>query len=245
MMGWDQEFLQSAVDTCTNLSGKIEDCPLFDIQSSEDYSSCELDLPNALAEENVMSALSAIPGNPMIAYGPGYAAGASAGGAMPTNSGGTTGTVVAPTLSYTPGVSLASTETYVPGGIFAQKVTSTTVSAASSTTETEVAALDVADPTATPTPSSTQAAPTTLLTTSAPVAPATAEDGAILSTEYRTHYGIDGVTVDALIWVLDLITVTGAEQVNDYVTGAAVPTGDAAAEKKKRHVHAHRRGGRF
>ncbi|KAH0122003.1 hypothetical protein KCU82_g22542, partial [Aureobasidium melanogenum] len=33
-MGWDSsDFLQSAVDTCTNASGQIQDCPLFDIQT--------------------------------------------------------------------------------------------------------------------------------------------------------------------------------------------------------------------
>ncbi|KAL5313621.1 hypothetical protein ACEPPN_018042 [Leptodophora sp. 'Broadleaf-Isolate-01'] len=235
MMGWDEAFLQSAVNTCTNLSGKIEDCPLFDIQSVSDFSSCELDLPKAIANEEVLSALPAIPGNPMIANGPGYAAGATAGGAMPTNNGGTTGTVVAPTLSYTPGVSLASTETYVPGGIFAAKV--------SSTSEAGFAALEVADPTPTPTPSPSPAQATTLLTTSAPSVPATAtEDGVAFSTEYRTHSGAGGVTVDALVWVLDLVTVTDEGTALPTQTGGVYGNG---AEKKKRHLHVHRRGGHF
>ncbi|KAH7330455.1 hypothetical protein BKA65DRAFT_59127 [Rhexocercosporidium sp. MPI-PUGE-AT-0058] len=244
MMGWDEGFLQSAVDTCTNLSGKIEDCPLFDIQSESDFSSCELSLPPAIAKEEVASGLASIPGNPMIANGPAYAGGATAGGAMPSNNGGTTGTVVAPTLSYTPGVSLASSETYVPGGIFAAKVSSTSIPAAS-VSEPGFAAAGVADPVATPTPAPipSPAQPTTLITTSAPVVPATAtEDGAAFSTEYRTRSGAGGVTVDELVWVLDLVTVTDG--------GGALPSAttsgyETEGEKKKRHMHLHRRGGRF
>lgn len=53
MMGWERPFLQSAVNNCTNLSGQIEDCPLFDIQSSDDFSSCKIKLPDALAKEAV------------------------------------------------------------------------------------------------------------------------------------------------------------------------------------------------
>ena len=235
MMGWDQDFLQSAVNQCTNLSGKIEDCPLFTIQSQSAFSSCELSLPAAIAKENVLSALSTIPGNPMIANGPGYAGGAEAGAPIPTNNGGTTGSVVAaPTLGYTPGVSLASSETYVPGGIFAAKVTSTSSpAAAAATSDSGFAAAGVADPViaATPTP----AQPTTLITTPAPIAtPSVAEgftaDGAVFTTEYKTTSGPNGVVVEALVWVLDLVTVSPD----------AVPTNQA-----KRHVHKHRRGARF
>ncbi len=53
MMGWERSFLQSAVDTCTNPSGQIEDCALFDIQSSADFSSCKIKLPDAIAKEAI------------------------------------------------------------------------------------------------------------------------------------------------------------------------------------------------
>ena len=235
MMGWDQDFLQSAVNQCTNLSGKIEDCPLFTIQSQSAFSSCELSLPAAIAKENVLSALSTIPGNPMIANGPGYAGGAEAGAPIPTNNGGTTGSVVAaPTLGYTPGVSLASSETYVPGGIFAAKVTSpSSPAAAAATSDSGFAAAGVADPVIAATPTPDQ--PTTLITTPAPIAtPSVAEgftaDGAVFTTEYKTTSGPNGVVVEALVWVLDLVTVSPD----------AVPTNQA-----KRHVHKHRRGARF
>ncbi|KAH7383534.1 hypothetical protein BKA64DRAFT_160850 [Cadophora sp. MPI-SDFR-AT-0126] len=238
MMGWDESFLQSAVNQCTNLSGKIEDCPLFTIQSQSAFSSCEIDLPAAIAKENVLSALASIPGNPMIANGPGYAAGAEAGGPMPTNNGGETGSVVHPTLSYTPGVSLASSETYVPGGIFAAKVTSTSAPAAPSkaaATSDGFFAAGVADPAA---PASQL---TTLITTPTPTITPSVDasftsDGAVFTTEYKTSSGPNGVVVEELIWVLDLVTVSEG--------AGAVETGAAGAEKK-RHVHKHRRGGRL
>jgi len=114
MMGWDEAFLQSAVNTCTNLSGQIEDCSLFTIQDSSAYGNCNITLPAAIASENVVGPLSTIPGNPVIAAGPGYADGATAGGSATT-----TVVNVAPTLSYSAGISLASSDTYIPGAIFA------------------------------------------------------------------------------------------------------------------------------
>lgn len=64
MMGWERPFLQSAVNNCTNLSGQIEDCPLFDIQSSDDFSSCKIKLPDALAKEAVSTRYASPPPYP-------------------------------------------------------------------------------------------------------------------------------------------------------------------------------------
>lgn len=79
IMGWDEAFLQQAVDTCTNLSGKIEDCPLFHIQSSSVYGTCNITLPAALADEDVVGPRSGLPGGCAIQSGPGLATGAMAG----------------------------------------------------------------------------------------------------------------------------------------------------------------------
>ncbi|KAL2067524.1 hypothetical protein VTL71DRAFT_1949 [Oculimacula yallundae] len=228
MMGWDEGFLQQAVNTCTNLSGKIEDCPLFDIQSQKAFSSCSLDLPAAIAKENVRKNLAAIPGNPVIAAGPGYADGATPGGPLPTNTGGTIGSVVAPTLSYTPGVSLAPTDTLVPGGIFAQKATSSPPAPAPAAPTP--AAINVE---AVPTPS---VQPTTLITSPTPtptLPPTTTSDGAIFSTQYATRTGSNGdIIVDAILWELDLVTITE--------TSTSVATN--AVQARGKHFHAHRRG---
>ncbi|CZS90192.1 related to glyoxal oxidase precursor [Rhynchosporium graminicola] len=238
MMGWDEGFLQQAIDTCTNPSGKIEDCPLFTIQ--EEHPTCALTLPPAIAKENVQKNLDTLPGNPVIANGPAYAGGAAAGGAMPPAN---TGPVVAvPTLSYTPGHSLASTEKFVPGGIFAQKVTSTPESEPTPTPYAmNIAAAPPPPPPVNPTtlitsPTRTPTINPTPTPTPKPTVPATTKDGAIFSTEYKTHTGANGVViVDVILWELDFVTVTDS---------AAPPatTYQARSEKPKRHIHAHRRG---
>lgn len=49
--GWDVDFLQKAVNTCTNPSGKVEDCPMFTLQSREKASQCKLDIPKEIKDE--------------------------------------------------------------------------------------------------------------------------------------------------------------------------------------------------
>jgi hypothetical protein len=83
-MGWDQTFLQDAVNQCTNLTGEIEDCPLFTIQDASTYGNCNITLPSALVSENVVGPIPTLPGNPAIASGPGYASGTDAGQAPVT-----------------------------------------------------------------------------------------------------------------------------------------------------------------
>jgi hypothetical protein len=70
-MGWESEkFLQSALDTCQNDSGRIEDCPLFNIQSDAEASKCAFKIPEVLAKENVMSDQEGIPRGVPMQYGP-------------------------------------------------------------------------------------------------------------------------------------------------------------------------------
>ena len=70
MMGWNEDFLQQAVDTCTNLSGEVEDCPLFSLQSQSDAQQCQLDLPSSIASENTTGPRQGLPGNVQVTYGP-------------------------------------------------------------------------------------------------------------------------------------------------------------------------------
>jgi Domain of unknown function (DUF1996). len=70
MAGWDPDFLQQAVDTCTNASGEVEDCPLFDLQSEDDQTKCHFDMPSQLRDENVLINERGIPGNVQIQWGP-------------------------------------------------------------------------------------------------------------------------------------------------------------------------------
>ncbi|KAG5928173.1 hypothetical protein E4U42_001179, partial [Claviceps africana] len=61
--GWPTEFLQRAIDTCTNESGRIEDCPLFNVVDHDTATSCkwETKLPAALAHEDVTGPMSTLP----------------------------------------------------------------------------------------------------------------------------------------------------------------------------------------
>lgn len=80
IMGWDEEFLRKAVNTCTNLSGLTSDCPLFTMQDPSVYGSCNLKpLPSIAAfEEEKESDLDQLPGNLAITPGPAYANGETA-----------------------------------------------------------------------------------------------------------------------------------------------------------------------
>lgn len=73
IQGWDPDFLQQAVDTCTNLSGEVSDCPLFDLQDDEAQGECRFDVPYAVKAEDVFAHPTGIPGNVPIQSGPAYA----------------------------------------------------------------------------------------------------------------------------------------------------------------------------
>ena len=66
-MGWDKDFLQSAIDQCTNLSGMIQDCPLFDIATVQEMHSCTV--PKVQVQEEVEGPLDKLPGCNAIVYG--------------------------------------------------------------------------------------------------------------------------------------------------------------------------------
>jgi hypothetical protein len=70
-MGWpSQSYLQSAVDVCTNESGMIEDCPVFNLQSTSLAQQCFLRTPAVLAAEAVSTNLANLPGHVAIQIGP-------------------------------------------------------------------------------------------------------------------------------------------------------------------------------
>ena len=106
MMGWDPKFLQSAVDTCTNPSGQVEDCPLFDLQSDDDAATCQIEIPQNIANDNPTSR-NGLAVNVPIQSGPAYATLYSVVGAnkassvVPsTSSVPVSASAVVPTLTY-------------------------------------------------------------------------------------------------------------------------------------------------
>lgn len=67
VMGWDPELLQSAVDQCTNDSGRVEDCPAFKLIPDSQAEGCMI--PPGV-DEQVSGVLSALPGCNPVQPGP-------------------------------------------------------------------------------------------------------------------------------------------------------------------------------
>ncbi|KAK3308781.1 uncharacterized protein B0T15DRAFT_118402 [Chaetomium strumarium] len=145
--GWDAEFLQQAVDTCTNLSGRVQDCPLFSLQSEERQRSCKMRIPSFVASEKVAGLIGdALPGNVPIKYGPDPVNGEPQTSSV---------SVPVPTVGYTPGTTVTGSD-YLPGGVFRES--STTTTATTTSTATKADALNDEGPTTTAAPSSPNAA---------------------------------------------------------------------------------------
>lgn len=72
--GWDVDFLQEALDTCTDESmGEVEDCPVFTGHIRRDApDDCKFDLPPKIASEDYIGPLDSLPGNVAIRPGPDY-----------------------------------------------------------------------------------------------------------------------------------------------------------------------------
>ncbi|KAL7823829.1 hypothetical protein V8C26DRAFT_383986 [Trichoderma gracile] len=114
IMGWDQDFLQQAVNTCTNPSGLIQDCPLFNVVDESVATQCHLeDMPAHLLKEDGNGPFAKLPGGGSAGSSP------SSGGhghGQPSST--PTKGAVAPTLPYQPGVTAPSKASPLPGQVF-------------------------------------------------------------------------------------------------------------------------------
>jgi hypothetical protein len=75
MTGWDPAFLQEAIDTCTNESGELSDCPLFvengPLLSEDVQRECKFRTPLGLLSENAAGLnMAKLPGGIQIQDGP-------------------------------------------------------------------------------------------------------------------------------------------------------------------------------
>jgi len=68
--GWDVDVLQKATDECTNDSGNVEDCPLFDLYTGDECQACRL--PPSV-DEPITGRLDSLPGCNPPTNGPEYA----------------------------------------------------------------------------------------------------------------------------------------------------------------------------
>lgn len=69
--GWDENFLQAAVEQCTNPSGRISDCPLFTLVDTKDQNQCKIKNPPMIASEKLSGKIGkTLPGGVTIHRGP-------------------------------------------------------------------------------------------------------------------------------------------------------------------------------
>ncbi|EUC36987.1 hypothetical protein COCCADRAFT_2113 [Bipolaris zeicola 26-R-13] len=111
MNGWDIDTLQSAVDTCTNLSGRTEDCPVFAgrLQSEQKQDSCKVEkLPKFLDSDNCAGPANGLCGNNPIQYGPEYAKPNPPSSGDKPEAKPTLSSASLPTLSYAPARSMGA-----------------------------------------------------------------------------------------------------------------------------------------
>ncbi|KAJ0160555.1 hypothetical protein CTA2_7755 [Colletotrichum tanaceti] len=215
--GWDEDFLQSAVNTCTNLSGRIEDCPIFDLQDQAATRQCEMKIPAPIVDDNITGPASILPGNARITYGDG----SSEGDDAPVSSS-TTASPTVPTLTYKPGKT--ATANPLPGEVFLEtgKIPygSASVEAVSPVPEPKSAA----EPTPTPIIEP--------IITSAPVS-SSQQSQSCVSTDYITNRN----TVSVICWVEEIVYVTAYE---DVTTTVSVTPTEPPLLRAKRHLHQHR-----
>ena len=183
IMGWQsQAFLQNALDTCTDDSGMIEACPLFDIQNETVGAECNFPMPSVLDKDNVQGPRDGLPVDVPIQYGPEPAtkypvagkSGQATSSLPPTSAPSTFSNM--PTLSYS--AANASETSTALGGIVVNKVQPSNTTAATS----PVAAAAI-----TSAPSLASAAP--------------AEPN-ILSTSYTTNGN------EVIEWVIEAVELT-------------------------------------
>ncbi|KAJ4293594.1 hypothetical protein N0V90_008877 [Kalmusia sp. IMI 367209] len=113
--GWSTDILGNAIQQCTNPSGLLSDCPVFELQTEDDGSKCEIKMPEELAADNCASPADGLCGNVPVQHGPEYATGLLKPGE--TGSATAAPTTIAsediptmPTLSYTTAVSAVTDE---------------------------------------------------------------------------------------------------------------------------------------
>ncbi|OTA91957.1 hypothetical protein M434DRAFT_32229 [Hypoxylon sp. CO27-5] len=240
MSGWDVPFLQEAINTCTNDTGNIRDCPLFmnngPLQTEEEQGECQFDMPPVLAlEDGAAKNLKNLPGNLPIQSGP-ESATAGAGNINSAISAATSwlggvfgGSSTSTTSSSTPlpTPSSSSAASIPTGGAF--------IESASASSSANFNALAAPTSSSSLTPSSAPPAPTT---TSVPVA--TSEPGVFYQV-VSTQTIADGPKVEEIVWMEPVVYVT-----KDSVTTVTVgsPTPKARRSLHGRHPWRHQHHGR-
>lgn len=208
IMGWTESILADGIKQCTNPSGLLSDCPVFDLQTEAEADKCKLTVPNVLDNDNCAGPADGLCGNVPVQNGPAYASLLNPGETgAPTAAPSPPVTPSAmPTLPYTTPKN-AATDSY-GGGISIQNVAQANPS--------EINANVAATPepvTSSPAPPPPAPAPTQ------PPAQEAQPKGSIISTSIYTSSGV--------------VYEVAIEEVPVYVTVEA----PAQKQRRRRHAH--------
>lgn len=235
IMGWkSKDYLQQALDTCTNPSGQISDCPLFTLQDDSDAAQCTFELPEVLHGDDCDGPRDGLPVNVPIQYGPENATKYPVAGrqgvatsSMSSTSAPSTFSEQQSTMTYSPanptstssaqlGIVVAAASSGANGAIGPQKSSGSYETSSSSEYSSSSKASSSIEPS-----SSTEAASSSI--TASPSMKTAEVDGDIVSTSYIT---MDNTVIEMAI-----------EEVDVTVTATATPSADSY--KHKRHLHHH------
>ena len=225
-MGWEPDFLQEAVDTCTNPSGRIQDCPLFDVVDEATAKECEFQVPLVLVAEKVLEGLGLLPGDVDITYGDDATEEEE--------------TSAKPTLSYTPGETASEDATPLPGQVFKESSAyvapvPTTTSSSSVPAATVAAVESSSTPEPVPEPEPT--------TTSTPVVEE--PEVSYASTQYVTNGNVVSkiLWAEETVWQTELVgsttTLTVQGDAPPAPTDDANDVGEALRKRRAAHLHGH------
>lgn len=259
-MGWEPGFLQEAIEICTNASGKIEDCPIFNVVDEATARECKMKTPSVLSSENVNGPLSSLPGNVEITYGDGSSDGDDDSKPSKTT----------PALTYAPGQTPSDAASPLPGQVFKESSVyvapvPTTTSSSSSTSSTSSSSTTISTSEVVISSSTTSSSEVVISSsttsssaevfveqTSIPV-PTTSAPNPVnpnanyVSTQYITNGNIVTKILyeEELIWVTERIEATGTVTITGTGPPTSLPEGSVQRKKRAAHMHAHAHGYRY
>ena len=229
MAGWQPNHLQAAINTCTNPSGEVSDCPLFTLNSDDQMGQCTFPQPSQLDNQNAAGPMNGLPGGCTVQSGPEQATPpeSSDSGSSSASS------------SFAPASSLASASS-ASASLAVSSPTTQPQSAALSYSASSTGDLIMADAAITGSPSA--------LTTQA-----TAQSSPSPSPSSSSSDDVEAAAVPAITPVpspaqgsTTTFTSSGIlynvliEETTSIVTASA-PASDAPARKRHVHAHEHRR----
>lgn len=260
IFGWEDGVLEDAVKKCTNPSGMVEDCPVFDLQSQSDSQQCTFEMPSELKEENVMMHHDGLPGPMTVAWGPEYAMadGMHKGSSHTSTAPALPGlpTLSVPNLSLSLGLSIggnnlfgAETSTPEPAPTTSATPTTSAIPTTTATPTTSAAPSTTETPTTTSTPTSTSTPTPTPTPTTSYAVDTIAEEIIFLEKDVAVLVNLEGVPYRTETRATRTVstsfnTISETSTVVSYVARDNIPAAPEEAKQApgraaRRHAHHH------